>query len=121
MILIVSETNDFGINWLKPVIWTFWITLGFYVLIIEAVYFDELSKVVSCLCSDITLITNPLYKEIKLLPELFNPTRTLTKHVWESTNCKVGFWASTFDMLLRIILAFFIFQTVTAFRKYYKG
>jgi hypothetical protein len=117
LILWSSQTNNFGTDWWKPVVWLFWITIIFYILIAELIHFKDL-KQITCLCTDINLLLKPLLDEIKFLPELFSPIRTWSKNY---PNGLIGFLVSTLDVFHRIVLAFFIFQIISAFRKYYKA
>lgn len=101
-LLISKESNDFGHNYIKPA-WQFFY-FGFWF------YFGVL------LLSDIPL--SFIFERPDTYIEFLNPVHKLS--FLEGTGYKVSPWSSIPDFLGRIILAFYIFQFVSAFRKYYK-
>jgi hypothetical protein len=116
-ILWVGQTNSFGQNWFKPVLFAIFFTLLFFVLITIGVS-DKLSYLPNYSCDSISLTFNELYNYSNIIPQLMNPTNSLNKILPE--NIKLSFIVNLWDYLLKITLAFFIFQIISAFRKYMK-
>ncbi len=99
IILLFSSTNNFGLNWWKPIIWG----VGFAILLhLSMIPFNHSSQ---------EWEINPCEAnyDFKYFPKLFNPTRAIGE----------GF-VGILDVLQRITLLFFTFQTVSAFRKFIK-
>ncbi|WP_413998201.1 hypothetical protein ACMDB5_10485 [Flavobacterium sp. W1B] len=116
-VLWVGQTNDFGLNWLKPVLLSFLFLLIFHFLIIVGIS-DELSYSINLNYCSLNR-TWVIYSEnFSSLPQLMNPTHILSRIYPKNAN--FSFIVHFLDYFLKIILAFFIFQTVSAFRKYMK-
>ncbi len=116
-ILWVGQTNNFGQNWFKPVLFAISFTLLYYVLIIIGIS-DKLSYIPNFTLDSISLTFNELCEYSNIIPQLMNPTNSLNKIL--SENIELSFIVNLWDYLLKITLAFFIFQIISAFRKYMK-
>lgn len=116
-VLWVGQTNDFGLNWLKPVLLSLVFSLIFHFLIIVGIS-DELSYWINLNCCSIKRTWEIYSENFSSLPQLMNPTHLLSRIY--PTNTNLSFTVHFLDYILKIILAFFIFQTVSAFRKYMK-
>jgi hypothetical protein len=116
-ILWVGQTNNHGLNWWKPILIYIPFVFLFYTLIIIAA--DKHLSFFQFNLSSKEMTWSALTTNISILPELLNPTHSigelLPKTGYES-NFGVKFW----DFLSKIFLAFFIFQIITAFRKFSK-
>ncbi len=116
-VLWVGQSNDFGLNWFKPVLFAIGFSLLFHFLIIVGIS-DELTYSPNLSFQSLEKTWN-IYKEnLSSLPQLMNPTHSLSRVYPNNTN--LNFNVHLLDYLLKLILAFFIFQTVSAFRKYVK-
>jgi hypothetical protein len=116
-ILRLSKTNDFGLSWSKPFWWILGLTVGFYLLmVIEAS--PKLDWKPATTYQDINTTYCELVKYLNIIPQLFNPTRSLDKLFPKIEN--LSFWVHLFDIFQRLLLTFFTFQIVSAFRKYVK-
>jgi hypothetical protein len=118
IILWLGQTNDFGLNWLKP--------MGLLVLTSTILYFPivisascKISWLPACNYSDLKATLSEFWNYTYMWPQLYNPARTLKHAFHDGAQLGVGvyFW----DMVQRIVLAFFIVQIVSAFRKYFKS
>lgn len=115
ILMSLKQTNDFGLNWIRPIKLAIIINLVFYFLLVFA-SLDFQSSVISiefwCHC-----LTN-LKNNIVLYPQLFNPTHSF-KELSESTGNYIEqhFLSSFLDVIQRVIMTFLIFQTIVAFRK----
>jgi len=116
-ILWIGQTNNFGQNWLKPVLFAIGFTLLFYFLIVVGIS-NKLSYSLNISIESIRLTWSELAHYRNIIPQLMNPTNTLSKILPE--NVEVNFIVNLWDYLLKIFLAFFIFQVISAFRKYMK-
>ena len=119
-ILFVGQTNDYGLNWWKPILILIPIMLFiFYPLIIIATNTELFFSAYNYTCTSFIFTFKELLSGVKIIPELFNPTHSLDKMLVD-TKYQIGLLAGTFDFLSRIVLYFFLFQIISAFRKFGK-
>lgn len=116
-VLWVGQTNDFGLNWLKPVLLSFLCSIVFHFLIIVGIS-NELGYRINLNCCSVQRTWEIYSENLNSLPQLMNPAHILSRIYPTYTN--FSFTVHFLDYILKIILAFFIFQTVSAFRKYMK-
>lgn len=117
IILILGKTNEYGQNWFRPVWLVLLITAIMHVAITVGVD-PELSLTEGEF--DITFLGKKLFQHFDLFTQLLNPLHALERV--PSIKIEVippAVWL--LDYIHRLIVAFFIFQTVTAFRKYVKS
>lgn len=111
----LGKTNDHGQNWIKPLILIIGITLAFYPFLMilsdpEITFgFNWTEEGWNLFCGKFVLHSH-------VIPQLFNPARRLLD-LFGNTN---SFVLQLLDALHRIFLTFFIFQIVSAFRKFVK-
>ncbi|MEL7005205.1 MAG: hypothetical protein AAFN93_21085, partial [Bacteroidota bacterium] len=104
--LAAGWTNSFGLNWLKPVLLFLIVTFITYAIILSAHYN------ISPLSRDFFFFWNWVDYFM-----LFNPThRTIQLSIGSKIEGGVAF----LDFISRIISAFFLYQIITAFRKFRK-
>jgi len=119
-ILWLSLSNDMGLNWVKPLVLIFLITIPFFVFSVSSYSPDLIWMNPVDLCSVHWGRTWDTYADYGgYFWSMFNPIRNL-KHIIEPTNGHLSGWVYFWDGFHRIVLAFFIFQIITAFRKYIK-
>lgn len=120
LILLAGSTNDFGQNFLKPIELLFYASLLFFPLITIAIKHPfDINKSFFGLNEAI----DTLQDNIGAYFQLLNPVHNLTSIYSldsDTTNTNLG-WAQCFSFLYRIVVAFFTFQIVSAFRKYVKS
>jgi len=116
-VLWVGQSNNFGQHWLKPALIAIGFTLFFYALMIVGLS-DNLSYIPNLSCESIRETTRTFWDNAYAIPQLLNPTHILSR-VFKGYP-EIGFLVYLWDYLLKIILAFFIFQVISAFRKYMK-
>jgi hypothetical protein len=119
-VMLAGVTNDFGLNWIRPVCITFWVTVAFYPLLVIAAS-PELSW-----CPNFSVESwETTYEQMKayshIFFQLFNPAR-VTERMLPLMPKEQPLHGSVYllETLHRIILAFLIYQTISAFRKYVK-
>lgn len=118
LIMLVSQTNDYGLNWIKPLVLTLYFTLLYYIFIIPIID-KELDYSFFPSLSDIDLKLKLIAKRIDVFWQLFNPVRDTTKVYGFGENKELkSNWIYFFDLLHRIFLGIMIFQIIKAFRKY---
>lgn len=113
IIMWVSETNDFGLNWLKPVCIVSIVTLIIYILILPSISIN----IDYTIAKDLTDLENSwkaFTSNGKTLWQLFNPIRKFEDAYGKNANGFIYF----LDLLHRIFLGIMIFQIIKAFRKY---
>lgn len=114
IIMLVNMSNDYGLNWLKPLGLILLITLIFYpflcILNSERFNFE-----LSCDLNDMNATFKYLLENNKLFVELLNPTRSINSVYGEGRMHSAIYWV---DSIHRIILGIFIFQMIKAFRKF---
>lgn len=103
--LLGGLTNDFGLNWWKPVLLGFFIVLAHYILLIGSHYSIDCWQELQFHFNTVDFLT------------LFNPTHRID-HL--SLRGSIGPGAAIWDTSSRIFSSFFIYQTVVAFRKFRK-
>lgn len=111
----LGKTNYHGQNWILPLIWIIAITLAFYPFLM-ILSDPKISIAWDWTPQGWNLFWDKFGEHGKAIPQLFNPARRLSD-LFENTN---SIWLHFLDGLHRIILAFFIFQIVSAFRKFVK-
>lgn len=112
IIMSVSQTNNYGLDWMKPLGFIFFITLGFYIIALP-LFSNKLIYCTNCYW-DGKLFISEIYERFGVYWQLLNPTRK-----FESTYGKFeNGWLYALDLLHRIILGILIFQTIKAFRKF---
>jgi ribosomal protein L21 len=96
-------TNDFGLNWWRPI----WLLLAISMIAYILLLFSLDSKIGGFNYSNIELFFN---KYLVFLDPL-HKTEDISKLPW-------GFYSYLINFLFRIIEGLFIYQTIQAFRKY---
>jgi len=112
----IGKTNDHGHNWIKPLLLILGVSTAFFLLLFVLAD-TEISIVPDLSNKGFHYLFAKAHGHLAVWPQLFNPTRRV------SDMFKViehPFWVYFLDGLQRIILAFFIFQIVSAFRKFVK-
>lgn len=113
-IMTFSQSNDYGLNWIKPVGIVFVSTFALYILILAGIS-DKILFSFSCNSEDMKNTYEVFISNFKTFWSLFNPARRtdLTYGVIIQTD-----WIYFLDLLHRIFLAIMIFQIIKAFRKH---
>lgn len=114
IIMSVSQSNDYGLNWIKPVWIVFLITLLVYTLVLPGIS-DKILFSFSLKMEDLKETWNVFTNNSKTFWLLFNPVRNfeLTFGKTIQSDC-----IYVLDLLHRIFLGIMIFQIIKAFRKY---
>ena len=118
IILWLSQSNNYGTNWLKPISIALGITLLAYILIIIGVS-RKLSFNFNFSEESFKLTFTELGTHSCTFFQLLNPTHYLNR-VFPNPSYELGVFVYFIDYLLKIMLAYLIFQTITAFRKFIK-
>lgn len=119
IILWLGKTNDFGLNWVKPIWLILAITIIFYFFIIISSSNNLIFKPATTL-NELLFTIEEFKRYGYLIPQLLNPARYLDRILDSEKDITLGFWTYFLDTFHKIILAFFIFQIISAFRKYVK-
>lgn len=116
-ILWIGQTNDFGQNWIKPILFAIGFGILFHFLIVIGLS-DKLSYLPNLNIESFLLTCNEYWDNFNALPQLMNPIHIL-KRIFPNAK-DISFTVYLLDYSLKIILAFFIYQVISAFRKYMK-
>lgn len=106
-ILFLSQTNDFGQNWWKPLFYFLFpltIAFGIILLLVLNIQIKDFS------------FTFCTYK--KIFVNLLDPSHSL-KNIFGEVHYISGYLYGI-DIFYRVIYAYLVFQTISAFRKYLK-
>lgn len=113
IVMTVSRSNDYGLNWGKPVIIVLAVTFIIYVILLPYLS-NKIAYSLSFTLEDFKNTEDAFYSNLKTFWQLFNPIRKM-----DDTFGKVDSgWIYCLDLLHRIFLGIMIFQIIKAFRKY---
>ncbi|MEL6810561.1 MAG: hypothetical protein AAFP76_04445 [Bacteroidota bacterium] len=113
LIMAVSWTNDYGLNWTKAAGLILVITFLFYLLMIP-LFTTELTYSLASTWDEVVSTLEIVWNKKQVFPQLFNPARRFSAVYGANVSDALYFW----DVLHRIVLGIFIFQIIHAFRKY---
>jgi len=116
IILWANQSNDHGQNWFKPILLGVLFTILFLLLIVISSN-SELSFKPSFNLHDIRYTWNYLFQHLKFFPNFLNPAFRM-EDIFKGQNFTYTFGSYFWSLIQRISISFFIYQTVTAFRKY---
>ncbi|WP_130735911.1 hypothetical protein [Flavobacterium sp. J27] len=114
VIMMVSQSNNYGLNWLKPVLITFFTTLSLYMIIVPG-FSDEILFSPSFTKQDFWFTYEIYSNKLVTFWNLFNPVRRYDLTYGEKIQTN---WIYFLDLIHRIFLGIMIFQIIKAFRKY---
>jgi hypothetical protein len=114
IILWSNKSNDFGLNWWKPLILLLISNFVFYILIISCIT-PNFSSYYHYRCVWGLGLLNALQENFHMYWHFLNPAHNL-KHFGEAI-INNG-WAMFWNVWIRLFNGYFIFQMVKAFRKY---
>lgn len=114
LIMTVSQTNDYGLNWLKPVWIVILTTFLIYALILPGIS-DKILFSFSFKTEDLKETWDVFINNFKTFWFLFNPVRNFELTYGKTIQTD---WIYILDLLHRIFLGIMIFQIIKAFRKY---
>jgi hypothetical protein len=114
--LWMNGSNDHGQNWIKPMLLGLLFTCIFYVAFIISTA-PELSGHTSLSWTNVSMTLKVIPKYFHIALKFLNPT-----HTYESLGATIkdNIPGNLFDIVQRIVISYFIFQTISAFRKYIK-
>lgn len=114
IVMSVSQSNDYGLNWGKPVLIVLGITLLLYLILLPYLS-DKIAYSISFKIEDCENTWNAFSSNLNVFWQLFNPIRQIK--VTYGKNVTSG-WIYFIDLFHRIFLGIMIFQIVKAFRKF---
>jgi hypothetical protein len=114
IVMTVSQSNDYGLNWEKTVGIVFLGTFIFYLIILPSIS-DTIGYTIAKDYSDLNTTWGNFTNNSKLFWQLFNPIRQIKLTYGE--NVESG-WIYFLDLMHRIFLGIMFFQIIKAFRKY---
>jgi hypothetical protein len=112
LIMTVSQTNNYGLSWRKPVWIIFLITLGFYIIMLP-LFSNIINYNHAGDLADVSSMLSELWDNFDVFWQMFNPARKFSS-VYGPTDSG---WLQFLDLIHRIILGIFIYQIIRGFRK----
>lgn len=113
IVLWASKSNDHGLNWWKPVVLAGICSIPFFIAIViggdPAISRNDLGTWAAW---------KQIFSHSEVFPQLLNPVHSMDK-MFPGAEVHWGTW--WLDYMHRLLMAFFIVQTVSAFRKYMKA
>lgn len=113
VIMWVNMSNDYGLNWIKPVVIVICITLIFYTIMLP-LFSQDLSYTVAENWEEVNNTFSQWFKNFDVFWQMFNPARKFTNLYGEVQSN----WLQFLDLFHRIILGVLIFQIIKGFRKF---
>lgn len=114
LIMTVSQSNDYGLNWRKPAGIVFIITFLLYIFVLPGIS----NKILFSPSFSLDDLKNTYYifeSNFKTFWNLFNPVRRFDLTYGDTIQSD---WIYFLDLLHRVFLGIMIFQIIKAFRKY---
>jgi hypothetical protein len=112
LIMTVSQTNNYGLSWRKPVWIIFLITLGFYIIMLP-LFSTEINYTIAKDFIEVKNTFIQFFNNFDVFWQLFNPARKFSSTYGEIDSG----WLHFLDLVHRIILGIFIYQIIRGFRK----
>lgn len=114
IVMTVSRSNDYGLNWGKPFLIVFGVTIIVYLIILPSIS-ETIGYTIAKNCSDINNTFAEIFNNSKVFWQLFNPIRQVK--LTYGDNVESG-WIYFLDLAHRVFLGIMIFQIIKAFRKH---
>jgi hypothetical protein len=117
LILISSLSNDFGQNWLRAFKLLILCSIVVYIPIglLSSDLLDH-SRIATTWADLVINFRILFYDNIKFLFVILNPAHRVT----DFKLGEISFWLYFWDIISRIVVSYFLFQTISAFRKFSK-
>lgn len=116
-ILWLGQSNDFGLNWVKPALLALGSAIVFYILLIIS-HSDKLGWHLTFSKAAFHNTISVWWENKKMIPQMLNPAHSMDDLLGKDVY--ISGFTYTIDYCYRLILAYFIYQTIVAFRKYSK-
>ncbi|NBC24230.1 MAG: hypothetical protein GVX78_01270 [Bacteroidetes bacterium] len=117
LILILNQSNNYGLNFIKPIGILIMVVMVFYILMLPGIS-AGITHHPNFTLDAYERYTKEFFYFSELIPQFFNPVHSLGRILPSGAEEKLGFFIFLMDTVLKLIVAYLIFQTVTAFRKY---
>lgn len=117
VLLFLARTNDFGTNWIKPLLLALTACILFFPLIVVSSS-KNVELIPSFSQDGVLRFWDSLNENWEVIPQLLNPAHVLNR-IFEGG--ELGFFAHFFDLIYRVVYSFFIFQVISGFRKFYRS
>jgi len=112
IIMTVNQSNNYGINWIKPTLITLLITLFFYSIMLP-LFSSNLNYSMAQNLEDVANSFSEWSTNFNVYWQMFNPARKFSIVFGEVQSG----WLQFLDLFHRIILGVMIFQIIKGFRK----
>lgn len=112
VIMLVNQTNNYGINWVKPVLITVCITLIFYSIMLP-LFSAKLNYTMAGNFREVDVTFSEWWNNFGVFWQLFNPARKFSTVYGDVQSS----WLQFLDLFHRILLGILIYQIIKGFRK----
>lgn len=113
IIMSVSWSNSFGLNWIRPVVIVIGITLLIYIILLPCIS-SKITYTISLTRENFENTWVAFFHNLKFFWQLFNPIRKMNDICGKADSG----WIYFLDLIHRIFLGIMIFQIIKAFRKH---
>lgn len=117
ILMFLNRSNSYGINWIKPALLAVLYTAICY-LAMSSVFYSNNLEIINPECGKITNFIIYTWSNKTRFFQLLDPTFKVSEVFGESSNLTFSLYA--WATILKIGVAYLIFQTIAAFRKYLK-
>lgn len=117
ILMFLNRSNSYGINWIKPALLAVLYTAICY-LAMSSVFYSNNLEIINPECGKITNFIIYTWSYKTRFFQLLDPTFKVSEVFGASSNLTFSLYA--WATLLKIGVAYLIFQTIAAFRKYLK-
>lgn len=113
IIMSVSWSNSYGLNWIKPVLIVIGVTLLIYIILLPCLS-SKITYTISFTFENFKNTWVAFSNNFKIFWQLFNPIRKMNDICGKADSG----WIYFLDLVHRIFLGIMIFQIIKAFRKH---
>ena len=112
LIMAVNRSNNYGLSWWKPTWIIFFITLGFYLIMLPA-FSNQIDYTLAKSWEEVVYFFREIFNNLDVFWQMFNPARKFSSTFGQIENG----WLQFLDLIHRIILGVFIYQIIRGFRR----
>jgi hypothetical protein len=113
LIMTVNMSNNYGLSWWKPTWIVFFITLGFYAIMLP-IFSAKISYYPLSSFNDLNISLLEFWNNFEVFWQMFNPARKFSSTYGQIESG----WLQFLDLIHRLILGVFIFQIIRGFRRF---
>lgn len=117
VLMFLNRSNSYGVNWIKPALLAIFYT-AFCYLVMSFIYYLNNPQIMNPECGNTNNFLMYTWQNKTRFFQLLDPTFRLSEVFGYPSNLTFGLYA--WATILKIGVAYLVFQTIAAFRKYLK-